>query len=223
MTVKSVVAGCLMVTLLLIPSIALGQEEEKAQPLSQVELIYQMVNLIVESNPSLQSQKAILEEIKTMPRPGAGFIDLEKLTGEKPEEGLRTPLLTMSQVEEIRNKILERKKTLEGARQSYYKLKNSLTSELLTRVTSISKLKNKVNNLSQLLSLLKERAESIKAEVKAGITEPTILYDMMERIMQISVQLEDASDELEVAKVETALTLGGEKWRELLNLLNQLK
>lgn len=226
MIIKNVVVGYLVVALLFVPSIALGQAKEKSgksQLLPQVDLIYQMVNLIVESNPSLQSQKAILEEIKTMPQPGAGFIDLKKLISESQKEGVKAPLLTMSQVDEIRNKMLDRKKALESARQSYYTLKNSLTSQLLTEVGEISKLKNKKENSSKLLSLLKERAESIKAEVKAGITEPTTLYDMMEKIMNLSVEIEDTSDELEVAKLQTALTLGGERWRELLSLLNQLK
>ena len=40
--------------------------------------------------------------------------------------------------------------------------------------------------------------------------------------MQTSLDLENTTEELKILKLETAVALGGEKWEDLLNLLDKV-
>jgi len=220
---KSFVFG-LTLTLIL-SSIALGQAKQPiSEPAKQENVLQQIIQLAVENNSILQLQKSLIADIEQMPEPGAGFGDLEELAtaGYAKTAKVEIPLLSVSQLNEIRNSRLQRKQTLTATRQTYENLKKSLISEALTRIIQISKLGNKKRNLTQLKSFLDERETSLRAQVKAGIEEPTVLFDLMERIMRVSVEIEDATIELEILKLEMAINLGGEKEKEVLDLLNKL-
>ncbi|GAI93539.1 unnamed protein product, partial [marine sediment metagenome] len=56
----------------------------------------------------------------------------------------------------------------------------------------------------------------------AGIQEPSALFNVTERVMQTRLEIKNAASELEILKLETAISLGGEKWEDLLDLLNQV-
>ena len=187
--------------------------------------LQRIIELVVENNPTLQSQRDLIKEIQQMPEPGAGFIDIKSLEAESETEaaGIRTPLLSMTQLEEIRDKRLERRETLEKARQAYESLKKSLLTELLAGLTGLSKLENKKKSLNQLQSFLRNRAESLSKQVKAGLEKPTTLFDLTERIMNTSMEIENTTEELKILKLQIAITMGGDKWQQLLSLLDELK
>ncbi|GAI08746.1 unnamed protein product, partial [marine sediment metagenome] len=97
-----------------------------------------------------------------------------------------TPLLSLSeviQVETFVQRKLDREKTLAEAKQTYENLKQSLVSNLMAKITEMAKLKNKRENLEELKSFLETRQDSLEKQVKAGIKEPTALFDVTERIM----------------------------------------
>ncbi len=207
---------------LLISSTIWAQEQTQTTKKIAIEKI---IELIEENNPTLQSQRDLIKEIEEMPAPGSGFIDIEALESvtESEEGGIQTPLLSMTQLEDIRDAMLARKEMLEKARQSYESLRKSLLTELLTNLAEVSKLENKTKSLSQLESFLGSRAESLTQQVKAGLQQPAILYDLTERIMDTSMEIENTIMEIKSLKLQTAITVGGTKWRELLAMLNEYK
>ena len=216
-------AFCLTLFLFLLPSIVLGQAKSQLQ---QADILQQIIQLAVENNPILESQRSFINTIQQMPEPGAGFINLEELQSSSRrigETGMETPLLSLSQAIQVETFVqakLEREKTLAQAKQTYENLKQSLISNLMAKMTEMAKLKNERENLEELKSFLETRRDSLEKQVKAGIKEPGTLFDLMERIMQTSLQIKNTAGELEILKLETAISLAGEKWEDLLDLLN---
>ena len=221
---KSFIFGLILI-LVFSPSIAWGQG--KSQP-QQADILQQIIQLTVENNPILESQKSFIHTIEEMPEPGAGFINLEELQSRSRrvgETGMETPLLSLSQAVQVETFIqrkLDREKTLAEAKQTYESLKQSLISNLMGKITEMAKLKNKRGNLEELKSFLETRQDSLEKQVKAGIKEPSVLFDLMERVMQTSLAIKNAARELDTLKLEVAISLGGEKWEDLLGLLNKV-
>ena len=207
---------------LLIPFTAWAQDQTQTTQRNPIEKI---IELVVENNPTLQSQRDLIKNIEEMPAPGSGFIDIEALESVTKTEtgGIQTPLLSMTQLEDIRNAMLARKEMLEKARQTYESLKKSLLTELLTNLAELSKLENKKKSLTQLESFLGSRAESLTQQVKAGLQQPSTLYDLTERIMNTSMEVENTTEEIKALKLQTAITIGGNKWKELLQMLDEYK
>jgi len=225
MSVKKILMWVVVLAWFLSPTAAFTQTEEKVQPAN---ILQQIIQLVVENNPILESQRSFVSTIEEMPEPGAGFINLEELQSRSRrvgEEGVEIPLLSLSaviQVETFVQRKLDREKTLAQAKQSYENLKASLISNLMAKVTEMAKLENKRENLQELKSFLETRRDSLEKQVKAGIQEPSALFDVEERVMQTSLGIKNAASELEILKLETAISLGGEKWEDLLDLLNQV-
>ena len=211
-----------LVLVLLTPFTVWAQEQTQTTQENPVEKI---IELIVENNPTLLSQRDLIKEIEEMPAPGSGFIDIEALESVTETEtgGIQTPLLSMTQLEDIRDAMLARKEMLEKARQTYQSLEKALLTELLTNLAELSKLDNKKKSLSQLESFLESRASSLTQQVKAGLQQPSTLYDLTERIMETSMEIENTIEETKTLKLQTAITIGGNKWKELLIMLEDYK
>ena len=211
-----------LVLVLLIPFTAWAQEQTQAVQKSPIEKI---IELAVENNPTLQSQRDLIREIEEMPAPGSGFIDIEALESVTETEtgGIQTPLLSMTQLEDIRDAMLARKDMLEKARQTYESLKKSLLTELFINLAELYKLENKKKSMTQLESFLESRAGSLTQQVKAGLQQPGTLYDLTERIMNTSMEIENTIEEIKTLKLQTAITIGGNKWKELLQMLDEYK
>ena len=225
MTTKRILMCVVAVTCLLLLATALSQAEQEVQP---AYLFQEIIQLVEENNPILESQRSLIDTIQRAPDPGAGFINLEELQSSARrigEEGAETPLLSLSeviQVEQFVQTKLDREKTLAEAEQIYENLKQALISNLMEKTTEIAKLKNKQENLDELKSLFEGRRDSLEKQVKAGIKPPDVLFDLTERLMQTKLEIRNAAREQEILKVEVAITLGGDKWEDLLNLLNRV-
>jgi len=223
--VKNSFIFCIVLTFLF-SSIVSGQTKTEVQ---EADILQQIIQLVVENNPTLKSQINLINVIEQMPEPGAGFINLEELkSGSRQigEEGTEAPLLTLSQaiqVEQFIQRKLDREKTLSQAKQTYESLKQSLLSNLMTKITEMAKLKNKERNLGELKSFLETRRDSLEKQVRAGIKEPGVLFDLMERIIQTDLEIKNAVQGLEILKLETAVSLGGDKRKDLLDLLNKIE
>ena len=209
-----------LVLVLLTSFTAWAQEQTQTTQKNPIEKI---IELIVENNPTLQSQRDLIKEIEEMPAPGSGFIDIEALEAVTQTEtgGIQTPLLSMTQLEDIREAMLARKDMLEKARQTYESLKKSLLTELFTNLAELYKLENKKKSMTQLESFLESRAGSLTQQVKAGLQQPSTLYDLTERMMNTSMEIENTIEEIKTLKLQTAITIGGNKWKELLAMLDE--
>lgn len=225
MRVKKILMWVVVAAWLLLPAAVLAQTEEKVQ---RVNVLQQVIQLAVKNSPILESQRSLINTIQKMPDPGAGFINFEELQSRSHrvgEEGMGTPLLSLSQalqVETFIQRKLDREKTLAEAKQTYENLKQSLISNLMTKITEMAKLEDKRENLGELKSFLEKRQSSLEKQVKTGIKEPSALFDLMEIVMKTSLEIKNVARELDALKLETAITLGGEKWEDLLGLLNKI-
>ncbi len=229
MKTTKLLVSCLAL-ILLISFTAWTQEEspppKQEQPqLSMRDPLQKIIELVVENNPILHSQKELIKEIQQMPEPGSGFIDFDALILGSDSEvtGINTPLMSMTQLDDIRDRMLQRRELLEKAKQTYESLKKDLLTELFAKITDLFKLKNKRESLTQLETSLRNRAELVSQQVKAGLEQPATFYDLTERIMTSSMEAENAAEELKVLKLEIAITMGGEKWQDLLTLLDEVK
>jgi len=225
MTTKRILMCVVAVTCLLLLASVLSQAEQQVQP---AYLFQEIIQLVEENNPILESQRSLIDTIQRAPDPGAGFINLEELqsrTHQVGEEGVEVPLLSLSEVIQVERFVqtkLDREKTLAEAQQTYENLKQSLISNLMAKMTQIAKLRNQGENLEELKSFLERRQDSLEKQVKAGIKQPAVLFDLTERLMQANLETKNAAREGEILRLETAISLGGTKWEDLLALLNKV-
>ena len=111
---------------------------------------------------------------------------------------------------------------LEKAKQDYLQLKSSVVSELLSKIDKLCQLQNEVKNLEKLKVFFIRNMESLKREVKAGVAEVADLWELNERIIDTDTKIYNLSSQIQALKYEAAFNLGGEKWSELLKILNKI-
>ncbi len=214
---------------------AWGKTEEL---ISKEDILQEAIDLVVENNPTLQSQRSLLEQIQALPNPGKGLDlqfslrggiatyadedDQEIWIGPTGGVGLEIPLFSSSRRKERIMARLTYAKELEKAKQDYLRLKNSVISELLTKLNKMFGLQNEKKKLEELRFFLSSNTESLKQQVKAGVIKPSDLWELTERIMDTEAKIYNRSTELEILKREIAINLGGEKSGQLRQILDEL-
>ena len=202
------------------------------------DILQETIDLVVENNSTLQSQRSLLEQIQALPNPGKGFdfqLSLrggmatyadednhEIWTGPTGGVGLEIPLFSSSRRRERIMDQLTYAKEVEKAKQDYLRLKNSIISELLAKLNKLFGLQNEKKKLEELRFFLSSNIESLKQQVKTGVIKASDLWEITERIMDTETKIYNRSTELEILKREIAINLGGEKSEELRQMLEQL-
>ena len=202
------------------------------------DILQETINLVVENNPTLQSQRSLLEQIQALPNPGKGvdfqlslrggmatYVDeasQEIFTGPSGGVGLEIPLFSSSRRKERIMDQLTYAKELEKAKQDYLRLKNSIVSELLAKLNKMFGLENEKKKLEELRFFLSSNIESLKQQVKAGVIKAADLWEITERIMDTETKIYNRASESEILKREIAINLGGEKSEELRQMLDEL-
>jgi len=199
--------------------------------------LQEMIELVVEANPTLQSQRNLIKEIETIPEPVKGLdLTLGLKTGAAVESAdgwerrvvptgsleLTIPLYSSAKQRKIALDRLTTQKDLAKAWQDYYHLKNSVISDLLTKVDKIVSLKNELEGQKKLLSLLQHNLEAFKKQVEAGVARPSDLWALSERIMTAETKIGNLLSKLGTLKCETAVNLAGDRWRELIDMLDEI-
>jgi hypothetical protein len=202
------------------------------------DILQRIINLVVEDNPAVQSQRSLLEQIQALPNPGKGLDfevslrggmatyvdenDREIWAGPSASVGLEIPLFSSSG---RKNRIMTRltyAKELEKAKQDYLALKNSIISELLNKLKKLFVLLNEKKKLEELKSFLSSNTEAVREQVKTGVIKANDLWELTERIMDTETNIYNRSSELELLKREIAINLGGEKSGRLRQMLEEL-
>jgi len=202
------------------------------------DILQEIIDLVVENNPTLQSQGSLLEQIQALPNPGKGVdfqlslrggmatyvdeADQEIFTGPSGGVGLEIPLFSSSRRKERIMDQLTYAKELEKAKQDYLRLKNSIVSELLAKLNKMFQLQNEKKKLEELRFFLSSNIESLKQQVKAGVIKAADLWEITERIMDTETKIYNRASESEILKREIAINLGGEKSKELRQMLDEL-
>lgn len=201
--------------------------------------LQQMIELVVEANPTLQSQRSLIMEIETVPDPvkgldftlglktGAALESDDRLEWERRVEPtgsleLSIPLYSSTKKRKIALENLTTQKDLTKAWQDYYQLKNSVISDLLSRVDKLISLKNDLDGEKNLLSLFQYNLEALTKQVEAGIASPSDLWSISERVMATETKMATLLSRIDINKRETAVNLAGTRWPELMEMLNQI-
>jgi len=217
---KIFTVGLMAMVLVSLPAMAAGQAESQPETVSTIQ---EIVNLAIQKSPVLKLQQSYIDEVKALPQPGEGFIDFKELQAQLADpEGIYLGLAQVVQLENIREMRVKRSETLAEAQITYEDLKKSLVSQLMGKIITITRLKNRHQGQIQLKSFLDERKASLEKQVKAGVEKPSVLFDLVERIMNLSIDMENVAEEFNTVRLETALNFGGEYWAEIFTLLNEL-
>ncbi len=214
-------------------------KKDSPREVPEKDYLQEMIELVVEANPTLQSQRNLIKEIETISQPVKGpDLALSLKTGaavEGADSGwerrvaptggleLSIPLYSSAKKRKVALDKLTVQKDLAKVWQDYYHLKNSVISDLLTKVDKLSSLKNELDGQKKLLSLLQHNLEAFSKQVEAGVARPSDLWAISERIMIIEeTKIQNLSSQLATLKREVAVNLAGARWLELLEMLNQI-
>jgi outer membrane protein TolC len=226
-------AGTLACVILLFAAGPMGWGQINA---AQNETILAMIRVVLENNATLASQEALVRESQKLPELRSTFV----LTGisfsaatSVWDPGTNTfrffPALTIGTSLSLSDpaRLLNSynlKKEREGAKQEYQKIRNSLIADLMSAVVEIMKLYSRRDSLAKLKVYLEDYSELIEKQVRAGVGAPELdkLWNLKERIITLEADLKDVEDQLGTKRLETATSLGGEAWRELLDLMARL-
>ena len=228
----------LMATLLISCGYAKSATESDFPPeLPGKDPLQKMIELVVEGNPILQTQRNFIKEIGEVPGPLEGpDIDLSFNVGAdytSDNEGERSiapigkieltiPLYSSAKKRKVALDNLTLREKLTTAWQDYYSFKNSLISGLLERVDEIIILKNELEGQEKLLSLLQYNLEALRKQVEAGVAMPSSLWTMSERIITSETNIANLLSNLNTLKRETAVNLAGDRWQGLLEMLDEI-
>ena len=227
-------ATALLLVILSCSSLRAGEEIA----IYQGDILQEVIELVIEYHPLLQSQREIVRQIEllTVPR---GFLEAKlKLTGGAglqvdedtheayfaPTAGLELeiPIIDPSRQREIVEKRFSLIKQQEEARQKYIQLKNSVVSQLLGQVSKLIQLENEREKVLQLNGFLDENLLTLRKQVEAGVAKQSDLWVLRERIINLRIRIDNLSTQMSTLKREMAITLGGEEWPTLSKMLDQL-
>jgi hypothetical protein len=198
-------------------------------------IIQRMLKIVLDNNPTLASQAALLRESEKLPDirsrvalTGMSFsfatiyYDIATLDV-RPAVTLGTSLSIADPARALNAYNL--KKAREEARQEYLKIKNELVADLLGTVRELSKLSGHKQSQEKLKAYLQDYSDLIEKQVRAGVAAPELdkLWELKERLLGIEADIEDVGNQLETMRLEAAMRLAGDAWQELLELFNSLE
>ena len=231
-----------LVVLMLAASLGTGfaqspAKEDTSQQVPEKDYLQEMIDLVVEANPSLQSQRNLIKEIHEVPGPVSSLdLTVSLKTGAAIEDPdgeerrvaptgsieLSIPLYSSAKKRKIALDKLSTQKDLAKATQDYYHLKNTVVSDLLTRVEKLGSLQNELDGQKSLLSLLQFNLEALRKQVEAGIASPSDLWAISERVMSTETKIATVLSKIDIVERETAVNLAGTRWPELLEMLDRI-
>jgi outer membrane protein TolC len=195
-----------------------------------------MIRVVLENNPTLASQQALVNESAKIPEMG-GALAITGLTlsggtsfwDPNTSEFRITPAVTLGTSLSIADParmlaMYNLRKEKELARQGYQKIRDSLIADLISTATNVLSLASKQENLRKLEVYLQDYSDLLERQVKAGAAVPDLqkLWDLKERIMGIEVDIQDSKNKMAGTKLEAAMRLGGDAWQKLLDLFARL-
>ena len=200
------------------------------------ESIQRMIRVVLDSNPLLASQAALLRESEKLPAPRGGVA----LSGVSfsfstsyydPDTGAYRiyPAATLGASMSIADparalNAFNLRKAREEARQGYLETRNKLVADLLGTVRELLRLAGHRQGLEKLKAYLQDYSDLIDKQVRAGAasSELTKLWDLKERLLGVEAEIEDVENQLGTMRLEAALRLAGDSWGELLELFSRL-
>jgi outer membrane protein TolC len=230
---RKILAGILASAILLFTagSVSWGQVNP-----AQNEIIQAMVRIVLENNPTLSSQQTLVREGQKLPElrsrvvlTGINFTAGTSIWNPDSNSFQLYPAFTIGTSLSLSDpaRILNGynlKKEREGAKQEYQKIRNTLIAELLDAVGEIMKLYGRRDSLEKLKVYLEDYSDLIEKQVRAGVGAPELdkLWTLKERIINLEADLKDVENQLSTKRLQTAMSLAGDAWQELFDLMARL-
>ena len=203
---------------------------------AQSDVVRQMISVVLENNPTLASQQALVRDSAKIPDLGGSVaITGLSLSGgtsfwDPTTNAFRiAPAFTLGTSLSLADparllNIYNLKKEQQLALQEYQKTKDALVADVVSTATDLLSLASKQESLRKLEAYLQDYSDLLERQVKAGAAAPDLqkLWDLRERIMGIEVDIQDAKNKMSGTKLEAAMRLGGDAWQRLLDLFAQL-
>lgn len=201
------------------------------------ESIQRMIQVVLDNNPTLASQAALLRESEKLPSPRGGVA----LTGisfsfatsvwDTDTDSFRLyPAATLGASLSIADptramNAYNLRKAREEARQGYLRTRNELVADLLGTVRELLRLAGHRQGLEKLKAYLQDYSALIEKQVRAGVSTPELdkLWELKERLLGIEAEIGDVENQLGTMRLEAAMRLAGDCWQELLELLDSLQ
>jgi hypothetical protein len=200
----------------------------------QDQLVQKMASLVVAHNPILVSQQRIVDESQRLPDRKAGFT----IPGMSVSAGFYAwnpytdafailPSVTFGLNFSFNDPareltILKMKEEKEIAKQGWETARDTALATLFSRVRDILKMKSQGKNLKVLRGYLQDYSVLADTRRSEQAVTPDKLWDLRERIADLDTQLDTLGGQIDMTMTEAAMSLGGDAWRELLDLLRQL-
>jgi outer membrane protein TolC len=232
-TLGTIAALCAVLAAAALPQALPARDQSGTTPGGR-DLLERMIRIVMDNNPTLQSQQALVRtgDGVALPRSrfalssasinvGSTFWNADTNTFEvTPGATFGFAFSFADPARALSRYNLEKAKA--DAREQLEATRNDLVKALLDGVGEIVKLDNKQKSLGELQAYLEDLADAIEKQGKAGIVETDKLWDLRERIMGTRSDARDAGNQLEILRLQTARTLGGPAWQDLLALLERL-
>lgn len=211
--------------------LAYGREVEEME-----DLIHDAVNLVLEEHPRLKSQRRVLRAALDLPEHKRTFLGDINLSTELqatidedefkalPLAGLRfsiplyRPDAERKRIEDEYALLREREVEVQNLQEQ----KEIIISELMHNIDRIFLLNHREEGKIKLIDSLKEREELLKELIQGGSASPQDLWDLDERIVEIEVDVANLKSQQMLLIEEVARNLGGERWRDLKRLLEEI-
>jgi hypothetical protein len=199
-------------------------------------IIQSALRVVLEHNPTLASQAALLRESEKLPQRRAGVavtgmsFSFATSVWDPDTDSFRLyPAATVGTSLSIADparalSAFNLRKEREAARQEYLKIKNALAADLLATIREVLRLVGRRRSLEKLMSYLQDYSDLIEKQVRAGAASPELdkLWQLKERLLGIEAEIGDVENQLGTMRLEAALRLAGDSWQELLDLLSRL-
>jgi len=212
-------------------SLSLAQDEKgisaEQGPLIDRDLMQRMINLVLESNPELLEQREFLRQIKELPEPAEGYLTEEEIKGLTLQ---KTAGVTMDSMERIRGMWIGRREKIVSMEISYIVAEKGVIANVIDSYVSIKNSKENLKEAEELREILQREYETAKKEVQMGIrsmfkeAEKSLgIFDYERMILQNENAIRQQRRAFERDKLKTAISLVGDKYPELLELLNRIQ
>ncbi len=201
----------------------------------QRELLQQLIEIVVQNNPILSSQASVVQRGSTVTEPrgtsaitgltvSAGVADYYYSQLQFGFAPTATIGLSVAFADPGRAlNILRVTQEKEQAKQQWEKTRTEIVAQLVEKINQMLQLQSKQSSLGDLKKFLDGYTAYVEKQVMQGDAEPDRLLPLKERLASLDVELQDTKNRLGTVRLETAMSLGGKAWEEVLRLLIQLQ
>ncbi len=197
-------------------------------------IVQKIMEIVLTHNPVLTSAARLEKESERLPRQdlsflipgvsvGAGFGTWNPQTNTYVYVPNLSLGLTFSFSDPTRTmNVFRIQEAKEKAKQDWETSRVAALSLLFSKIREIGTLQSRMKSNLALKKYLEDFSSAAETQSLAQTMGPEKLWDLKERLANLDTDLQAADGQIQSLMLETAMSLGGDAWEELLALLRQL-